>query len=380
MEIPHPAACLRTGGGRASRGLRVQKNDLQYVYDGDTIILDVNGNGALVTRYLYGHQLIKQYRSNTIHSYYSYNGHGDTVRIMDASGAFTLAQYDYDAFGKVLSKSEPGGSNTYLYAGYQYDTEMEQYYLRARYYTPNTGRFISADPYWTPQNSIDKDNPSYNSVVQSNNLYVYCANNPIIYTDPSGLISVQAVADAIRYAITSEMKSAIRAAWKALGVNLVLKEHFNYLSAAWMMEHSLQDNPSKMIRYNDSNIAGLVRNSPQFKNITKDVVREAERDSKIAISNIYKSTALRKSQEIFFAINKCDLYYSGTKDGNTWYLDCKLTDVFDFTEINKVIHNNMPSDLKDLLYDVGGNVAKSSKVGAVVPFDVEIHVKTEVTV
>ena len=143
--------------------------------------------GTPVTRYLHGHQLIKQYR-NSINSYYVYNGHGDTVRlIIDASGSFTLAQYNYDAFGKVLYKIELGVSNTYLYAGYQYDTEMEQYYLRARYYTPNTGRFISKDPYWTPENSIDSSNPSYFTVVQSNNLYVYCNSNPIFYTDPSGL-------------------------------------------------------------------------------------------------------------------------------------------------------------------------------------------------
>ena len=163
----------------------INGNTLQYVYDRDTIILDVDGSGVPVTRYLHGHQLIMQHRDST-EGYYSFNGHGDTIRITDASGLTTLAKYSYDAWGTILSKDESGTSSSYLYAGYQYDADMKDYYLRARYYRPSTGRFISADPYWTPQNSIDKDSPSYNSVVQSNNLYVYCVSNPIRYIDSDG--------------------------------------------------------------------------------------------------------------------------------------------------------------------------------------------------
>ncbi|MFD3262341.1 RHS repeat-associated core domain-containing protein, partial [Paenibacillus lentus] len=48
-------------------------------------------------------------------------------------------------------------------------------YLRARYYNPEIGRFLTEDTYrgWL-------EDP------QSLNLYVYVGNNPLIYTDPSG--------------------------------------------------------------------------------------------------------------------------------------------------------------------------------------------------
>ena len=57
-----------------------------------------------------------------------------------------------------------------MYTGQQYDQEMGQYYLRARYYNPTVGRFLQEDPYHG----------------DGLNLYAYCANNPVTYYDPSG--------------------------------------------------------------------------------------------------------------------------------------------------------------------------------------------------
>lgn len=49
------------------------------------------------------------------------------------------------------------------------DNETGLYYLRARYYDPYTGRFISEDSYWGQDN-----NPL------SLNLYTYAHNNPVL--------------------------------------------------------------------------------------------------------------------------------------------------------------------------------------------------------
>ena len=57
-----------------------------------------------------------------------------------------------------------------MYTGQQYDGRSEQYYLRARYYDPTLGRFMQEDLYRG----------------DGLNLYVYCANNPVTYHDPSG--------------------------------------------------------------------------------------------------------------------------------------------------------------------------------------------------
>ena len=66
--------------------------------------------------------------------------------------------------------------NPFRYRSYYYDTETGLYYLNSRYYDPQTGRFINAD-------SIENINiNSLNGI----NLYIYCSNNPIKFTDTEG--------------------------------------------------------------------------------------------------------------------------------------------------------------------------------------------------
>ena len=60
--------------------------------------------------------------------------------------------------------------NHIRYTGQQYDDLTGQYYLRARYYNPELGRFMQEDVYQG----------------DGLNLYAYCSNNPVVYYDPSG--------------------------------------------------------------------------------------------------------------------------------------------------------------------------------------------------
>lgn len=93
----------------------------------------------------------------------------------DASGN-TVAQYSYDAWGKILSQSgSMAAINPFRYAGYRYDEATGLYYLMARYYDPGMGRFISRDTFHGFENEP-----------QSLHQYAYCANNPVMYIDPSG--------------------------------------------------------------------------------------------------------------------------------------------------------------------------------------------------
>lgn len=77
--------------------------------------------------------------------------------------------YQYDTFGNLLKHKE-NLTNRILYTGQQYDQETGQCYLRARYYNPVVGRFLQEDTYRG----------------DGLNLYTYCANNPVVYFDPSG--------------------------------------------------------------------------------------------------------------------------------------------------------------------------------------------------
>ena len=61
--------------------------------------------------------------------------------------------------------------------GYYYDTETGFYYLQTRYYDPTICRFINADNY---------ELVSQLAGSKELNMYAYCGNNPIMYTDPTG--------------------------------------------------------------------------------------------------------------------------------------------------------------------------------------------------
>ena len=61
------------------------------------------------------------------------------------------------------------------YTGGIYDQSTWLYYLNARYYNPEEGRFMTENSY-----RGEIMNP------ETGHLYVYCANNPVNYVDPSG--------------------------------------------------------------------------------------------------------------------------------------------------------------------------------------------------
>ncbi len=137
--------------------------------------------GGQVTRtYTYGLERISQLQpvntngNNTwTPSFYVYDGRGTVRMLANAAGAVTDT-YAYDAFGNLLNQT---GStpNAYLYRGERWDQDLGLYYLRARWYNPATGRFMSRDPYagsiWDPA---------------SLHRYNYARANPVNYIDPSG--------------------------------------------------------------------------------------------------------------------------------------------------------------------------------------------------
>ncbi len=106
---------------------------------------------------------------------------GSTIALTDASGS-VVQSYAYDVYGSPYVKSESGyiamkdfsgnlHGNSRFFTGREYDGEIGLYYLRARYYSADTGRFISRDPI---------------GQVDDVNLYGYVGNSPMMGVDPSG--------------------------------------------------------------------------------------------------------------------------------------------------------------------------------------------------
>ncbi len=164
-----------------------------YVYDGNTVIAELDGQNELKARNVYGRNLIS--RTTDKPMIMSYNGHGDIVLVKSVSGE-TLAEYAYDEFGNVLAQNGEL-DNPYRYAGYEYLDSVDLYDLNARYYNPKTARFLSEDPYYNLGNRViglyEINVPSVLSIMQANALYVYCGNAPVRLIDSYGNFAVEVI-------------------------------------------------------------------------------------------------------------------------------------------------------------------------------------------
>jgi RHS repeat-associated protein len=146
------------------------------IYAG-AIALQGEALSGLSCRYTYGLDLISQTRleGGTPETwYYGYDGHGSVRYLADESGAVTDT-YTYDAFGIQIAQSGSATPNNYRYTGEQWDQDLGMYYLRARYFNPQIGRFWTMDTFEGNQNdplSLHK--------------YLYCHGDPANGCDPSG--------------------------------------------------------------------------------------------------------------------------------------------------------------------------------------------------
>jgi RHS repeat-associated protein len=139
------------------------------------VLSEYDGNNNLLRKYIYGPGIdqpvcmIEEAESQTY--YYHFDALGSVVALSDSSGD-TVQTYEYTVYGEVWA-SDDDFPNPYMFAGRRYDIEIGQYYNRARYYNPYTGRFLQTDPI------------GYGAGI---NLYRYCINNPLNFLDPYGLL------------------------------------------------------------------------------------------------------------------------------------------------------------------------------------------------
>ncbi|MCA9405380.1 MAG: hypothetical protein KC684_02500 [Candidatus Omnitrophica bacterium] len=143
------------------------------------VLEERTGGGILLVRYVYGNDLISQNRTGNI-SHYHYDGLG-SVRGLSRGNSFFTDEYNYDAFGELLNQIGVT-QNNYLFTGEQYDPNIGFYYLRARYYMPQQGRFLTMDTW--PGSVYDP--PSLHK-------YLYTHADPVNNIDPSGNFTLNQV-------------------------------------------------------------------------------------------------------------------------------------------------------------------------------------------
>ena len=156
---------------------------LDFVYDesGKPFALKYSTNGTSFQTY-----------------YYVLNLQGDVVKLIHYIPGFeyeSVATYEYDAWGNILSSSgRLAEINPLRYRGYYYDNETGFYYLQSRYYDPVNRRFINAD-------GLISSNWSFSGL----NMFAYCENDPVGRSDPSGMLSLSELGEklkqALRYAL-----------------------------------------------------------------------------------------------------------------------------------------------------------------------------------
>ncbi len=185
---------------------------------------ETTDDGTQITRiqYTIGDDVIGQTRSSSADGgttwtagstqYLLYDGHGSTRQLLNHSGT-VQDTYNYDGYGVMLSDGSGAeaastaarNDTSLLYCGEQYDANLDQYYLRARWYNPANGLFNRVDPF-----SGNTQDP------QSLHKYLYCHANPINNIDPSGMMTLPdlLVSVAIVAMLTAVMLPAYRGAYR----------------------------------------------------------------------------------------------------------------------------------------------------------------------
>ena len=155
------------------------------VWDGWNLILNCDSGGNWINAYWNGPDgVLAEWNTTTGTVQYCYHdGSGSTSHIADQRTGQLLEWYRYDLHGTPIFynalNTQLSASNygiRHLFTGQQWYSELGLYDLRNRFYSPDIGRFLQADP--------------IGFYGDATNLYRYCGNNPLVYVDPLGLFNL----------------------------------------------------------------------------------------------------------------------------------------------------------------------------------------------
>ena len=155
-----------------------QGGTVAYAYDeSGRLIGEYDPNGVALTEYVYLEDIpVALNRDGQI--YYTSSDHLGTPRRVANSQGTVVWRWNPSGFGEVAPDEDPDQNGTPLvvnlrFAGQYYDGESGLFYNWNRYYDPRIGRYLTSDPI---------------GLGGGLNTYVYVANNPLKFVDPTGLL------------------------------------------------------------------------------------------------------------------------------------------------------------------------------------------------
>ena len=193
-------------------GQRIQKVEgsktTNYYYQDGVVSYTTDGDNSQTSQNLIGTDgnvlATERFQQNAT-QYYLYNKdiQGSTSSLVKEDGSAD-ATYQYTDFGETTINGDNKAENEVCYTGGIYDHSTGLYYLNARYYNPEDGRFVTEDTY-----------RGETAKPETGHLYAYCANNPVNYVDPSGhfaaamytVIKLVLVGGAVAYVSYSSWKN-----------------------------------------------------------------------------------------------------------------------------------------------------------------------------
>jgi RHS repeat-associated protein/uncharacterized repeat protein (TIGR01451 family) len=186
----HLVSAVMPGGQRAayaydgdSRMIRETAGSATHDYAWDElsaygdIVYDSDASGSPVASYSYGAGSLVQ-RLGATPSYYIEDGLGNIIGLTNATGVET-DRYRYGAWGiRILAQGAT--PNPFGYRGQWTDRTTALQYLRARYFNPGTGRFLTRDV-----EAFELDDPV------DLNRYTYAGDDPVNAYDPIGSSAIE---------------------------------------------------------------------------------------------------------------------------------------------------------------------------------------------
>ena len=179
--------------GEGQRVRKLMGGNLLMVYGiAGEVLAEFDGaatNKPLKKEYIYGAQALAATVETGVGTQYVTADHLGSARILTNASGVVISRHDYQPFGEELflaggraitqGYDSPTGTLRQKFAGYERDNEAGLDFAQARYYASTQGRFTGADPLFLELKRLGGP--------QLLNLYTYVRNNPLKFTDATGL-------------------------------------------------------------------------------------------------------------------------------------------------------------------------------------------------